>query len=451
MTQERKHRRYSPSQADRTFTCTGSRALLDRVPARPSGEFAIEGTDAHTVFEAAVKYRVSDAKAAHREYVPHLILEDLDTGYNDFYRAIQDALDYVFAILADNPDALVWIEQYVEPPTPSAPGEAGGYSDCIIWIPSKRELHIIDYKHGVGVVKRAKSNRQALQYAAGVLFEDNARIDPAIVDAVILTIIQPRSFHADGEVRTYSVPPFEVWDYLQELDEKIAESEEGFGTLTPGELQCQFCDARTVCPAREALGLDVAVPGTETIEQFSEADLPHPSSLDLNRLAQIRYHAPALRKWLSDVEKHTDELARGGHVVPGAKLVETQASRKWYGTEPEAAKRLAAMLGERNAEEAVEAYHALIKKHPVLDKMYTQKLVPLTSAEKLVVDAYKQRVGRGRKKKAAEEARQAFAFLTLKQSSGNLVLVDDEDPRPAVNKAQNTFGQITGALQLPKS
>ena len=451
MTQERSHRRYSPSQADRTFLCTGSRALLDRVPARPSGEFAVEGNDAHAVFEAAIKYRVSSAEVAHREYVPHLILEDIDDGYNDFYRAIQEAIDYVLGILHNNPDALVWIEQYVEPPTPSAPGQGGGYSDCIIWIPSKRELHIIDYKHGVGVVKRAKSNRQAMQYAGGVLFEDNARVDPNIVDAVVLTIIQPRSFHADGDVRTYTLPPFEIWDYLQELDEKIAESEEGFGTLTPGELQCQFCDARTVCPAREALGLDVAVPGTETIEQFSQSDLPHPSSLDMQRLAQIRYHAPALRKWLDDVDKHTDELARSGHVVPGAKLVETKAARKYYGEEPEVARKLAALMGERNADAAMDAFKAVMKQYPALQRLYNLKLVPVTSAEKLVVDAYKQRVGRGRKKKAAEEARQAFAFLTLKQSSGNLVLVDDDDPRPAVNKAQNTFGQIAGALQLPKS
>ena len=114
--------------------------------------------------------------------------------------------------------------------------------------------------------------------------------------------------------------------------------------------------------------------------------------------------------------------------------METQARRQWYGTEDEAAKKLAAMLGETDVE-----------------KVFTKKLVPITTAEKLVVEAYKKRVGRGRKKKAAEEARQAFAYLTLKQSSGNLVLVDEDDPRPAVNRAQNTFGQIAGALPKPES
>lgn len=450
MGQERVHKRYSPSQADRTFECTGSRTLLDRVPARQSGPYAKEGDDAHKVFEAAIRYRVSDARVAHEEYVPELMFDILDDGTNDFYSAVQSAIDYVLGLLATHPDALVWIEEYVEPPTPSAPGEGGGFADCIVWVPSTRTLYVIDYKHGVGVVKRAKTSRQALQYAGGVLFEDNARVDPNIVEAVVCVILQPRTFHPDGGEREYVFPVFEVWDYLQELDEKIAESEEGFGTLNPGELQCQFCDARTLCPAREALGLDVAVPGTETIEQFSQADLPVPSSLDLHRLALIRYHADALRKWLSDVDKHCEELSRAGHVVPGAKLVEAQAKRKYYGQEHDTARKLAAMLGERNAEAAMDEYAKLMARYPVLKRVFRQSIIPITEAEKAVTNAYKQRVGKGRKKKAAEEAKQAFAFLTLKQSSGNLVLVDEDDPRPAVNKARSTFAQITGALAPPQ-
>jgi hypothetical protein len=55
--------------------------------------------------------------------------------------------------------------------------------------------------------------------------------------------------------------------------------------------------------------------------------------------------------------------------------------------------------------------------------MFRPHLVPLTTAEKLVVEAYKKRAGRGQKKKAAEDARQSFAFLTLKETSGTLTLV----------------------------
>lgn len=433
MGQERKHREFSPSQAERFFACRGSNNLLRRVPARPTSPYALEGTNAHDVFEAALTNGVRNAKEAHENW-SSLFFEELDDGQNEFYLSVQIALDHVYSILDQYPDAQLWIERFVNPPLEAAPGEAGGYCDVAIYVPSIRTLFIIDYKHGAGVAKAVKGNKQAMQYASGFLYEDDAVIDPASVDTVVLTIIQPRAFHEDGIIREYEVTPYEVWEYLEELEEVVTECRAPDAPLTPGEDQCRFCDARTLCPAREAQALTVANAAFKQIEHVNSPALPVPSSLDMNRLGQIRFHANTLRKWLDDVEKHCEELARSGFAVPGAKLVEAQARRKWYGTEDEAAKKLAAMVGETDVE-----------------KMFTKKLVPITTAEKLVVEAYKRRVGRGRKKKAAEEARQAFAYLTLKQSSGNLVLVDEDDARPAVNKAQNTFGQIVGALPKPES
>lgn len=433
MGQERTHREFSPSQAERFFACKGSNNLLRRVPARPTSHYAVEGTNAHDVLEAALRNNVRDAREAHENW-SSLFFEELDDGSNEFYMSVQIALDHIYSILDEYADAQIWIERFVDPPLDAAPGQAGGYCDVAIYVPSIRTLFIIDYKHGAGVAKAVKGNKQVTQYAAGFLYEDDAVVDPATVDTVVLTIVQPRAFHEDGIIREYDITPYEVWEYLQELEEVVAECQAPDAPLTPGEDQCRFCDARTLCPAREAAALTVASAAFKQIEHVRQPDLPVPSSLDMNRLAQIRFHAPTLRKWLDDVDKHCEELARSGFVVPGAKLVETQARRQWYGTEDEAAKKLAAMLGETDVE-----------------KVFTKKLVPITTAEKLVVEAYKKRVGRGRKKKAAEEARQAFAYLTLKQSSGNLVLVDEDDPRPAVNRAQNTFGQIAGALPKPES
>lgn len=449
MGQERTHRKYSPSQSDRNFACEGSTDLLARVPVRPSGEYAEEGQKAHTILEAALNHRVRDARVAHEEYCLDLMFEDLDDGTNDFYLSVQTALDYVYGLLAENPDAVMWIEKYVDPPLPAAPGEAGGFCDIAVYLPTKRILYCIDYKHGVGVVKRAKGNKQAMQYAGGFLFEDDAVVDPSLIDTVVLVISQPRSFHPDGDLREYEMTPFEVWEYLDELNEKVASIESGEGVLTPGELQCQFCDARTLCPAREAMGLELAAPGVQTIQQFSQDQLPIPMSIDADRLGRIRFHAPAIRKWLSDVEKHCDELARSGHAVPGSKLVETQAKRSWYGDDKEVTHRLAALLGERQADKAAEELDRVMKRYPVLKRLYNIKLTALTTAEKLVVEEYKRRVGRGRKKKAAEDARQAFAFLTLKEKSGTLTLVDTDDPRPAINKSQNAFNQIAGLLPPP--
>jgi hypothetical protein len=65
----------------------------------------------------------------------------------------------------------------------------------------------------------------------------------------------------------------------------------------------------------------------------------------------------------------------------------------------------------------------------------------LTTAEKLVVEAFKKRAGPRGKRKAAEEAKRAFASLTLKQSSGKLTLANENDPRQAVS--------VNGFQQLP--
>lgn len=423
MSEGREHREYSASKADQFFVCEGSVRQSRRAPRRDS-KYSIEGTNAHEVFEAALINGVRDAKEAHRDW-SSLFFEDLDDGSNNFYLSIQSALNYVYAILDEHPDAQMWVEVFVDPPIESLPGQAGGYCDVLIFVPSIRTLFVIDYKHGAGIAKEADC-RQVKQYAAGALYEENARIDVEQVDTVALTILQPRAFHRDGPEREVIVTPYEIWEYLQELDEKIAACEREDAPLVPGLEQCRFCPANVTCPARERAALAVAQSQFSQIAHVKENMLPDPKNLDMQRLGAIRFHAPMLRKWLDDCEQYAYELARQGHNVPGAKLVESQDRRKYYGDEMTVIKKIEAMLGS--------------DVDPT--DLYTIKPVPLTTAEKMVVEAYKKRVGRGRKKQAAEEAKQAFAFLTLKQSSGTLTLVNDDDPRPAVTR-QNAFAGVT--------
>jgi hypothetical protein len=156
---EREHRRFSPSQAERFRACHGSTNLLARVPKRPSSKWAIEGTNAHTVLEAALVNGVRDSREAHVEY-SELFAEDLNTSENMFYFSIQVALDYIYGILDEYPGSTLFAERFVNPPVESAPGEAGGYCDTGIWVPALRRFYSIDYKHGAGVVVEAKNNKQ---------------------------------------------------------------------------------------------------------------------------------------------------------------------------------------------------------------------------------------------------------------------------------------------------
>lgn len=432
---DREHRKYSPSQAERFFACRGSTNLLKRVPARAPSVYALEGTKAHTVLEAALKNGVRRAADAHREFSV-LCMEDLNTHGNFFYYSIQVALNHIYDILDEHEDAVLYTERFVDVPSQSAPGEAGGYCDVGIHVPSLRRFYVIDYKHGEGIAKAVKGNKQVRQYGAGFLYEDDAKVDPATVDEVVLTIIQPRAFHPDGMIREEIVTPYELYEYLEEMDEAIADNEKDDAPLTPDDNgrttdHCRFCDANTVCPAREAKALSVVGTQFRTVEQLGQPKLPLPHELDIERLAMIRMYGPMLRKWLDDVDAHLFSLAMSGVAIPGAKLVDAQERREWYGDPEETAKKAAALADV-----------------PV-DDIMVKKLMPLTQVEKLVVEAFKKRAGRGKKQQAAADARQAFAFLTDKKSSGNLTLVDEDDTRPAVNRAHVHFGQIAAALPAP--
>lgn len=432
---QRTHRRFSPSQSERFRACYGSTELLKRVPPMPPTEWSIEGTKAHEILQCALENRVRRAQEAHTEYST-LCMEDLNTPENFFYFSIQVALNHIYSILDEHPDAIMWVEQEVVPPTDAAPGEAGGYCDVIIYVPSLRLLYVIDYKHGAGVTKAVKGNTQIMQYANGVLYSDDPIVDPDTVDTVVLTIIQPRAFHPDGSVREYEMTPAELYLDLLDLNDDIAQNLKPKATLRPDDGgkttdHCRFCDAKTVCPAREAMAVKAISTSYRTVPEIKKPDLPVAATLDIDRLVYISMHAPMLRKFLDDVDAHIENLIKGGYHVPGKKLVEVKSQRRYFGDTEDVARKIAALADVP------------------LDDVYEKKLISITNAEKLIVEAFKRKVGRGRKNKAAENARHAFAFLTIKQSSGNLTVVDDDDPRPPVNRAITNFAQISAALPAP--
>jgi hypothetical protein len=443
---ERAHRRFSPSQADRNALCPGSSALLARVPKAPSSPYAKEGTDAHAVLQAGLENGVRDAVVAHREY-SYLFDVDLDDGTNEFYLAVQAALDYAYDLMDEYPNAQVWIEHEVAVESLNAPGEADGFVDFAMYIPDAQKVIVMDYKHGAGIAKEPDC-RQLKQYAAGLVYGTLAEV--VDIQSVTLVIVQPRAFHKNGGIREAQMTPYDLYEYCVELDHVILQAIAPDAPLIPGTEQCRFCDAVPYCPAREAHALSVANTSFQQIHDLRRAGLPSVNALDFERLGFIRAHAPALRDWLKQVEERCYHLAREGHYVPGAKLVEAVPQRRYFAEERETAHKLAALLGEPKLTEAVKELYEFFDRTPTLMKLFRPHLMPLTTAEKTVVEAFKTRAARGMKKKAAEDAKHSFAFLTIKESSGTLSLVDESDERPAVNARTNAFAQIEAtALSVP--
>lgn len=404
------HKRFSPSQADRNALCPGSAKLLATVPVREDTGYSDEGNIAHHILDVSLSNGV---RTAVEGWAEHSDLFYLDPD-KETCEAVQEALDYVYEILDDNPGAILYVETFVDPPVHSAPGEAGGYCDIAIWIPSTGHLYVIDYKHGVGVYVAIEGNRQVTQYAAGFVFGGTISLQE--IQKITIAIVQPRSFNTIAAEREADITVADLLDYLIDLDESIAECLTEAPLLVPGETQCQFCDAVTSCPAVETQSL--AVVGAESVKELSNTGLVPPKDMPVDRLAYVMQAAPVLKKWLKECEAHATELARGGYTIPSRKLVEAQATRKWYGKPEDVAAQFMALT---NCE---------------LDDIFPRKLLGVTDAEKIAVAAYKRdKKTRKAKKKAAEDAKQAMAFLTLKTSSGNTSLVPTTDSRPAVNIA----------------
>lgn len=424
MHSDRIHKDYSPSQADRFFACNGSVKRVRNSPARPPSKWAIEGTTAHEVLEAGLRGGHQTAEQAIEASV-HLFTE-FDA---EFKSAINDALDWVWDKMDElnlaYGDAQLLVEVPVHVPTLNRPGDADGHSDIAIWSATGRILYVVDYKHGAGLVKAIKGNRQVMQYAAGLVFGKTIPgLDDDAVDRIVTVIIQPRAFHPDGEIRDYETTPAMLYDYLLQLDEVIEACEKDDAALVPGEEQCKFCEARDNCPAIEAKSLSVVNEHFHTIRDLKAPMMAEPSTLDVQRLAYIAAAKPLLMAWFKGVEERIDILLRSGLYVPGNKLVDSYAKREWFGDENEQVTKLAALIDCKP------------------EDLYVTKRRPLTDVEVMVGDAFKARAGKGQKKKAAEDAKRAFAYFTLKQSSGVLTVVPEDDERPAVNLAAQKFASV---------
>lgn len=466
--QDDAHARYSPSQADRFFLCAGSVRECASAPPRPSSSYALEGTRAHDLLEAALNAGGVTAKEA-------WALDDAfknDPLDAEMCAAVQDCIDYVNELI-DLYDidgtAVVYPERTINVPTVNCPGEADGHADVVIWFPFYGVLYVIDYKHGAGVSVDVVENRQVQQYGGGAVFGGQGAYSQDDVREVVLAIVQPRAFHPDGPIREWSRTPAQIYDYLLDLDVQISVCEDPRAALVPGEAQCRWCDAAPLCPALEAKSLSVTHHAFKDVKSVTAASLPEPSALPLERLVYIVQAQPLIKQWLDSVNECLLEHARAGAQVPGMKLVQAPPRRTWHGKPLDLARDMMRLLGKDSyykdcATELVDFVHQwgdvdlvaeklqeLIEGGTALDEVMPRKLLTITDAEKFLKAQYKARVKtRKAKNKAAQDATQALAFFTVKDTSGVTSLAPLDDPRPAYSPAQD-FAQVnvtsTGALK----
>ncbi len=196
-----KHALLSASSSHRWLNCPPSARLCESYDDQTS-DYAAEGTEAHNLCEHKLKNmfgikeknpiktlsqysaEMEDCASAYAVYILEL-LESAKLTCSDPKVLIEQRLDF---------------SKYVE--------DGFGTGDCLII--TDGTLHVIDYKHGQGVLVEAEDNPQMMLYALGALELFDGIYD---ISTVSMTIFQPRR----DNVSTHTVQKEYLYQWAEEV------------------------------------------------------------------------------------------------------------------------------------------------------------------------------------------------------------------------------------------
>ncbi len=371
-----KHALLSASSSHRWLNCPPSARLCEQYEDKGS-DYAVEGTEAHTLGEYKLKTALG-IKAKDPSSILTRYSEEMDecaTGYAAYILELVETAKQTCA------DPVVLIEQRLDF---SKYVEGGfGTGDCVII--ADGTLHIVDYKHGQGVLVDAVDNPQMKLYALGALELFDGIYD---IDVVSMTIYQPRR----DNVSTHTVFKESLYQWAEEVLKPTAEiAYSGGGEYNCGDW-CQFCKAKYECRKRAERNMELA-----------KLEFNRPPLLEDDEIESILGKIDALISWASDIKDYALQAALGGKRWFGWKVVEGKSNRR-YANEDAVAKTVQSA-----------GYDP-----------YEHKVMGITAMEKAL--------GKAR-----------FSELLgglVEKPQGKPTLVPEGDKRPAINTAKDDFMEV---------
>ena len=372
-----RHAFLSASASYRWINCPPSAKLCEGMPDEPS-TYAQEGTDCHELcaylVEKALGKDVQDP-TGHLSYYS----EEMQSCAEEYCSYVMEqyakAKEYC-------KDPAIFIEQKLDF---SRWVEDGfGTGDCVII--ADEVLHIIDYKHGLGVLVGSEGNTQMMCYALGAL---DAFDDIYDIKRIEMTIFQPRR----DNVSTWSLSRKDLLDWADMVLAPTARmAYEGKGEFKAGD-HCQFCKAKAICRKRAEHNLEMA-----------KYDFAMPDTLDEIEIAAILPRIDQLIAWGNDLKDYALLKAQSGTHYEGFKVVEGKSNRKY--TDEDAVAKTVTDAGY---------------------DPYEKKLLGITAMSSLL----------GKKK--FEELLGSLVY----KPPGKPALVPESDKRPAINTAAEDFNDKT--------
>lgn len=306
------HALLSASSAHRWLHCTGSPLLEKEFPDTTS-VYAQEGTLAHELCELKLKkYTTVMPKGtytrAHNKIMKSELwqneMEGTSEAYLEYVKEIMLACEIAPAVLIEK---RVDFSRYVP--------EGFGTADCLML--AGDTLHVVDYKHGKGVVVDAAHNPQMMLYALGAMDELSLLYR---FKSVHMVIVQPRV----NNISEFTMTADELRDWGETAVKPKAEAAmSGNGEFEAGDW-CRFCRAKQQCKTRYESNDSL----------YPELSAQHdPRLITLAELGEYLRRGRDMAAWLEDMREYALSESLAGAEVPGWKAVEGRGSRAFTDTD----------------------------------------------------------------------------------------------------------------------
>jgi len=305
------------SAASRWIACPASARLSALMPYVEGGEAAKIGTAIHALAETCFQLDSDPMKS----------IGTVVEGIKMTEENCEFALEHLKAIWAMEDELgtsqLLCVEYFL-PYQENTIYKCGGTADVIGISKEKRKLIIADLKTGRGFVDQDSEQLKLYALAAmenigewsvkkdGIKIEKKSGLYKDI-DTVELWIIQPHH----GETRKHSMTTQELVDWEHYV--LIPAIENALNPLfqpVPSDSACQYCNARTICPAQANIAEVVAT--APPVEMLTEAQI----SVLLTKFDMVEGYIKAVRD-------HALKRMESGSVIDGWQLQPKRALRSW--------------------------------------------------------------------------------------------------------------------------
>lgn len=369
------HALLSASGAHRWLHCTGS-PLLEKDFPDSTSVYAQEGTLAHELCELKLMAYTGEITKRKLTSMKNKLMKselwqpEMDStseAYLDYIKDITMSYTVKPVILTEK---RVDFSQYVP--------EGFGTADCLIL--AGDTLHVVDYKHGKGVVVDADHNPQMMLYALGAMGELSLLYRFKFVH---MTIVQPRA----NNISEFTMTADELIEWGETVVKPKAEAAiSGNGEFEAGDW-CRFCRAKRQCKTRYESNDSL----------YPELSAQHdPRLITLEELGKYLKRGKDMAAWLEDMKEYALSESLAGAEVPGWKAVEGRGSRAFTDTD--------------------EAVDTLIKNGIDESVLYERRVLTLAQMEKAV-------------------GKKAFGELVgdlVVKNPGKPTLVEESDKRPKI-------------------